>query len=219
MTGRPPILTTASSLKPETREAIRVRRMHRRTPKASAPAEPVTLELIPFVPKTGEDLDVLIRIWALASSIGEHHRVFGDSALSPSGFVACYTQNADLMVIVQQGASWRQGDGLYALVWLDDITGPSARLNYFVLPSARTGRLVHAMLELLLHYLFEVRHLEVLIGRTPATMPLALRMIRQAGFAQTWVCPHGVKDGHTVTDAVYSMLTREMWAAQQSEEG
>jgi hypothetical protein len=88
-----------------------------------------------------------------------------------------------------------------------------------VAPQARTGRLVQAMMALVLQYLFEVRHLHVLIGRTPATMPLAIRMIRQAGFMQTWVCPNGTKDGPHVVDAVWSFLPRETWAAQQSEEG
>ena len=217
MTGRPPTLTIASSLKPETRDAIRARRMQRRAPKAVQPDEPVTLELVPFVPKTGEDLDVLIRIWTEASALGEHHRVFGDPALSPSGFVAWYTQNADMMIVSQQGTNWRQGEGLYGLAWVDDVIAEvSARLSYFALPRARTGRLVQAMMHLLLRHLFEVRHFEVLVGRTPATMPLALRMVRHAGFVHTWVCPKGVKDGARVVDAVHSMLTRDMWMSRQS---
>lgn len=195
--------------------AIRGRRAQRRAPKAIPPQEPVTLELVPFVPKTGEDLDVLLRIWTEASALGEHHRVFGDSALSPSGFVAHYTQTADMMIVGQHGADWRHGEGLLALAWLDDLTSEvSARLHYYAMPKARTGRLVKAMMDLVLHYLFEVRHLDVLIGRTPATMLLALRLAKQAGFVQTWVCPRSIKDGHTITDAVYSVLTREMWTSR-----
>lgn len=218
MTGRPPILSTASSLKPETREAIRARRIQRRVPKATPPQEPVTLELTPFVPKTAEDVDALLRIWTAAASLDEAHRVFGECALSPSGFVATYTQAADMMIVAQQGANWRQGEGLFALAWLDDVIADvSARIHYFFLPPARTGKLVKAVVQLGLQYLFEVRHFQVLVGRTPVTMPLALRLMRQAGFEQTWVCSPGMKDGTETVDAVYSVLTREMWDARQGD--
>jgi len=167
--------------------------------------------LEPYLPSV-HGVDALLSIWHVAVSAGEHTRVFGQYARSPSLFITSCAQ-CELLVAHEPEAVWQQGKGLMGLSLVDDTEERCrGRLHHYALPAYRHPAITLALGERVLAYLFEIRKYAYLYGLTPAPNRAAVRFALRLGFTIQSVWPQALMYDDAPCDAVHTAMTREQWS-------
>jgi hypothetical protein len=166
--------------------------------------------LTPYLPHL-HGIDILLDIWSIAASHGQHIQAFGPVAATPQGFVTTYMHSADMLIIHHVGAPLPRTN-IFALAWVDDAFFPArARAHGFVLPVARHGVFVKHMAGMVLSHLFDLRGFHLLYEIIPVTYKPSLRLAKACGFERRTVLEKGAMDPTGPVDGVVMVLTRERW--------
>lgn len=187
----------------------------RRASLAARRAQVERCVLQPYDPQA-HGMDALLYFWARVEALGEHRRILGPWTESPTRFVQTYSQAAEMMFLHELGADWRNGHGLLAVVWADDVVWPCrARVSFWTAPAYRVPVLSKALGQHVLRYLFEARGFQSLCGLIPVTNPLSVRLARRMGFRVISTWPGACLDGDRVVDGVELRLVRTEWQARE----
>lgn len=144
---------------------------------------------------------------------GEHAALWGECGLSPSQFLQTFAP-LPLLLLVQDGAAWRQGEGWLVALWADEwVPGLRARIHFWMTEAVRHPQVSLPLGQQAIAACWTWLGVQELEGRIPVTNRGALRFVRRLGFEPVATLQAGLwlwqADGtKTCTPVVQTQLLR-----------